>query len=151
MNDTNFLKENGRSYLVSAFLPAAIFVPSCYFLIGSVRPVELISHNHERALLQSVSWLMLTVVVVWLAFFLFSVNDAIVRCFERYKLPGWTFHELVDRKRARFRNCFPRSRNGKGLIYSCRHERMKESDTRSRDVQKFTFAHWIRSATLLCS
>ena len=67
MNDSNFLKEIGRSYIVSAFLPAAIFVLLGYFLFSGFVPADLIAQNTNDPLFTNYQWIILFLfTLLWL-------------------------------------------------------------------------------------
>lgn len=87
MNDSNFLKEIGRSYLVSAFLPAAIFTLLGFFLFRGFIPMIIVKQLISSESFSSYQWVILSLIVFWVAFYLFSANDVTVRIFEGYSLP----------------------------------------------------------------
>jgi hypothetical protein len=99
MNDSNFLKEIGRSYIVSAFLPAAIFLLLAYFLFRGFVPAVLLTQMADNTLFQNYQWIILFLMTLWLAFYLFSANDVTVRIFEGYVLPRPLYKMLVERKK----------------------------------------------------
>lgn len=101
MNDSNFLKEIGRSYIVSAFLPAAIFVLLAYFLFRGFIPSALLKQAGQAALFHDYQWVVLFLLTAWLAFYLFSANDYTVRIFEGYLFPEWLKDLLAQRQRQR--------------------------------------------------
>lgn len=98
MNDSSFLKEIGRSYIVSAFLPAAIFVLLAYFLFRGFIPTALIN---QAGLFYDYQWVALFIFTAWLAFYLFSANDYTVRIFEGYLFPDWLKALMSERQRQR--------------------------------------------------
>jgi len=87
VNDSNFLKEIGRSYIISAFLPAAIFILLAYFLFAGFIPKSLAAQISIGTLFRDYQWIILFLFTLWSAFCLFSANDLIVRFYEGYYLP----------------------------------------------------------------
>lgn len=87
MNDSNFLKEIGRSYLVSAFLPAAIFTLLGFFLFRGFIPKAIADQLLSSESFANYQWIILSLLVFWVAFYLFSATDITVRIFEGYSLP----------------------------------------------------------------
>ena len=102
MNDSNFLKEIGRSYIVSAFLPAAIFVLLGYFLFSGFVPADLIAQNTNDPLFTNYQWIILFLFTLWVAFYLFSADDITVRAFEGYFFPRWLKTALIDKQKVNF-------------------------------------------------
>ncbi len=83
----SFLKEIGRSYIVSAFLPAAFFVSIGYFLFQGFLPLGLVKQIIASGDMSKYQWVVIFILVVWVAFYLYSANDVTVRLFEGYFIP----------------------------------------------------------------
>jgi hypothetical protein len=83
----NFLKEIGRSYIVSAFLPAAFFVSIGYFLFQAFIPLGMVKQIIASGDMAKYQWLVIFILVIWVAFYLYSANDVTVRLFEGYFIP----------------------------------------------------------------
>lgn len=103
MNDNNFLKEIGRSYIVSAFLPAGIFVLLGYFLFSGFIPNRFVDQNSSNPILANVNWVILTFITLWVAFYLFSASDITVRFFEGYLFPKWFQNILINLQKVAIR------------------------------------------------
>jgi hypothetical protein len=86
-----FLKEIGRSYIVSAFLPAAFFVTTGFFLFQGFIPLAILQQFLASGDISNYLWLGIFTLVVWVAFYLYSANDVTVRLFEGYFLPEWVY------------------------------------------------------------
>jgi hypothetical protein len=82
-----FLKEIGRSYIVSSFLPAAFFVSIGYFLFQGFIPLGILKQILASGDISNYLWLGIFNLVVWVAFYLYSANDVTVRLFEGYLMP----------------------------------------------------------------
>lgn len=87
MNEDSFIKELGRSYIVSSFLPSALFVSLLLILFRGFIPAKLISELPEGGFFLVGQWVLVSVFTIWIAFFLFSSVDWIVKLFEGYYLP----------------------------------------------------------------
>lgn len=86
-----FLKEIGRSYIVSAFLPAAFFVSIGYFLFQGFIPSGILKQILASGNISNYLWLGIFNLVVWVAFYLYSADDVTVRLFEGYGIPDWVY------------------------------------------------------------
>lgn len=86
-----FLKEIGRSYIVSAFLPAAFFVSIGYFLFQGFIPAGILKQILASGHVANYLWIGIFNVVVWVAFYLYSADDVTVRFFEGYSIPEWIY------------------------------------------------------------
>jgi hypothetical protein len=96
VNGSSFIKEIGRSYIVSSFLPAALFVSLGVFIFRGFAP-ELISEGIQRINLFlglnkpenfSLGGLFtLFIATCWLAFYLYSSTNWTVQLYEGYKFP----------------------------------------------------------------
>lgn len=82
-----FLKEIGRSYIVSSFLPAAFFVSIGYFLLQGFIPLGIVKQVLASGEIAKYQWLVIFILVLWVAFYLYSANDVTVRIFEGYFIP----------------------------------------------------------------
>lgn len=95
MNGNNFLKEIGRSYIVSAFLPAAFFTLIGFFLFRGFIPSSIADQLISSKSFINKQWIVVTLLVFWWAFFLFSANDFTVRIFEGYYFPKWLSNSIL--------------------------------------------------------
>jgi hypothetical protein len=97
MND-NLLKEIGRSYIVSAFLPAAIFTLFGFFLFRGFVPTAISEQVLNSESFANNEWIVLTLLVFWVAFYLYSANDITVKIFEGYLFPRWLAKFFIQRQ-----------------------------------------------------
>ena len=96
--NSNFLKEIGRSYIVSAFLPAAIFILLGFFLFRGLVPKNVAEQLLTSKSFVNYEWIILSLLVFWIAFFLYSANDITVKIFEGYLFPKKLTDYLVRRQ-----------------------------------------------------
>ncbi|MFT3893100.1 MAG: hypothetical protein QM730_15835 [Anaerolineales bacterium] len=103
MNGTSFIKEIGRSYIVSSFLPAALFVSFGVFIFrGFVPSFILQGVNQINSFLGlgnpenfSVAALfILFITTSWVAFYLYSSINWTIQLYEGYKFP-WLIAEVM--------------------------------------------------------
>ena len=88
MNDSNFLKEIGRSYIVSSLLPSALFISLASILFRGFIPRAFILGITEQTILFGKEWVLGLIFLFWVAFYLFSSVDWTVKFFEGYYLPA---------------------------------------------------------------
>ncbi|HEY9708975.1 MAG TPA: hypothetical protein V6D48_12310, partial [Oculatellaceae cyanobacterium] len=85
MND--FLKEIGRSYIVSSLLPAAMFLPLALIVFYDFIPEAVV----ERIIILNVfwgqNWLFFLIAVFWIGFLLYSSFQSIIDFFLGEWLP----------------------------------------------------------------
>ena len=91
MNQQSFLKELGRSYIVSAFFPSAFFVSVGILLFRGFIPASLENQFWSNKLDEwgSGQWVISVVLILWVAFLLYSANDVTVKFFEGYLMPDY--------------------------------------------------------------
>lgn len=138
MNDSNFLKEIGRSYIVSAYLPAAIFLLLAYFLFRGFIPTILLTQIAENTIFQKYQWIILFLLTLWLAFYLYSANDVTVRIFEGYKLPKRVFDALVEKKKEAVQALLDEIKEWKELDEGLKDKTEKEELILEEDALKST-------------
>jgi hypothetical protein len=98
VNGSSFIKEIGRSYIVSSFLPAALFVSLGVFIFrgfvpelildGIQKTNSLLGFNKQDSLSIG-GWFILFVATSWIAFYLYSSINWTVQLYEGYKFPGF--------------------------------------------------------------
>jgi hypothetical protein len=89
VNGNSFIKEIGRSYIVSSFTPAAFFIYIGIILFRNFVPHILLTELRETRSLFGSQWLITLLSVFWVAFGLYSSVDTIVKLFEGYYLPDF--------------------------------------------------------------
>ncbi len=99
MDNDNFIKELGRSYIVSSLLPAAFFCLIMLLLFRNFIPPEFQKQVEEADVISLIQWMLMGIVPVWIGFFLFSSVDWVVRFFEGYFLPYPIKEILTEAKR----------------------------------------------------
>jgi hypothetical protein len=87
VNGSSFLKEIGRSYIVSSFLPAALFVSLANVLFRGFIPLAISSGLTDKTFLFGQEWIWGVIFTLWIAFYLYSSVDWTVKLFEGYFLP----------------------------------------------------------------
>lgn len=96
MNGSSFIKEIGRSYIVSSFLPAALFVSFGVFVFRGFAPKFILDgiqrinsflgfSKPENLSLGGLFILFIT--TCWLAFYLYSSTNWTIQLYEGYKFP----------------------------------------------------------------
>lgn len=87
MNQDSFIKELGRSYIVSSLIPAAFFCLIFIILFNKFIPINYFQHD-ETSFLAGIGWfLIISIIPIWLGFFLFSSVDFVVKLFEGHCFP----------------------------------------------------------------
>ena len=87
MNENNFLKEIGRSYIVSSLLPAGLFVPLGVILFYGFIPLTFEQRLNSISLLFGQNWVIFISLVFWVGFLLYSSFDWIIITFSGDWLP----------------------------------------------------------------
>ena len=96
MNGSSFIKEIGRSYIVSSFLPAAIFVSfgvfifrgfTPKFILGGVQRINSFLGLNKPESLSLGALFILFIATCWLAFYLYSSINWTIQLYEGYKFP----------------------------------------------------------------
>lgn len=141
MNDTNFLKEIGRSYIVSAFLPAVIFVLLGYFLFRGFLPEMLLRQVGDNKLFQDFQWVILILSSLWVAFYLFSASHITVRIFEGYLFPAKLRKKLVDRQKKiwdkQFEKFYRWRELNERIMDKIKRGELIDEDEREQDARNF--------------
>jgi hypothetical protein len=96
VNESSFLKEIGRSYIVSSFLPAALFVSVVGILFRGFVPSVIFSALTDNTCLLGNGWIWALIITSWIAFYLYSSVDWTVKLFEGYFLPEVLQSRLKD-------------------------------------------------------
>jgi hypothetical protein len=86
MND--FLKEIGRSYLVSSLLPSSLFLPIGFIVFYDLLPQALFNKITELNLLWGQNWFLFVVLIFWVGFFLYSSFQSIIELYIGDWLPS---------------------------------------------------------------
>lgn len=133
MNEDSVIKEIGRSYIVSSFLPSALFFAVLLLLFGGFIPTSLWNKIQDDNRLLAGTWLIGSIFTVWLAFFLFSSVDWIIKFFEGYYLPTWLYRKLVSVQKRRI--------NRKIKTYNIARN-LKADPSKSNDYQRFFNSIW---------
>lgn len=104
MNGSSFIKEIGRSYIVSSFLPAALFVFLAIFLFRDFIPFIFSFQLFEINQLSASQAIILIVLTSWVAFYLYSSVDWTMKLYEGYFFRGLIKKWLVKLQRKRWHN-----------------------------------------------
>jgi hypothetical protein len=94
VNVDSFLKDIGRSYIVSAFFPSTLFVSLGYLLFKGFIPHKLVIQIARNMPSSFGEWIALGLLIAWVAFYLYSSTDITVKLFEGYLFPKWLFNLL---------------------------------------------------------
>jgi hypothetical protein len=92
----SFLKEIGRSYIVSSFLPSAVFVTIGLLLFRGFLPAKWVTQFAANSIYHASGWILGLLLILWVAFFLFSSNDFTVKLFEGYFIPKAISNWIVE-------------------------------------------------------
>jgi len=87
VNDNSLIKDIGRSYIVSSFLPATLFVSIAALIFRGFIPLIFINRVVRQDEVNSAQIFLFAVVVTWVAFYLYSTSDWTVRLFEGNSIP----------------------------------------------------------------
>ena len=115
MNQDSFIKELGRSYIISSFLPATFFCLIMLLLFQEFIPAEWQKKVEEANVSLLIQMLLMGVVPIWVAFFLFSSVDWIVKVFE-----GYYFPKLIGK-----------------MMKKAKHKEFKKKTQNFRSIKKF--------------
>ncbi len=85
MNGNTFIKEIGRSFLISSFLPAVVFVYLATFLFNGFLPQKILVMFKTSEDLFGSNWVFAIIFTLWIAFGLYSSQHWTVQLFEGYK------------------------------------------------------------------
>jgi len=85
--ENSLIKDIGRSYIVSSFIPAALFISASVLIFKEYLSIPSITGSSSDKDLFLGQWFIFTVVTVWVAFSLYSISDWTVRLFEGYFFP----------------------------------------------------------------
>ena len=89
MNQESFIKELGRSYIISSLLPAAFFCLICLMLFQGFIPEDYFVDLADTNVAVLGQWLLMSIVPIWIGFLLFSSVDWVVKLFEGYYFPSF--------------------------------------------------------------
>ncbi len=93
MSENSFLKEIGRSYLVSSFLPASMFIPLIILIYSGFVPTLITERLETTDSLIGQSWFLTLAVVSWVAFLLYSSFETTI-----YFYTGKWFPEKIRKR-----------------------------------------------------
>ncbi len=85
--ENSLIKDIGRSYIVSSLLPAALFVSFGMLVFREFIPTIFIQRVIAQDTYYGSQWFLFIVLIVWVAFCLYSASDWTVRVYEGYYIP----------------------------------------------------------------
>jgi len=88
VNGSSFIKEIGRSYLISSFLPAFVFVYFGTALFKGFIPIQLINVITSSEGIFGSEWVFAVIFSLWVAFGLYSSQNWTLQLYEGYKFKG---------------------------------------------------------------
>jgi hypothetical protein len=88
VNGSSFIKEIGRSYLISSFLPAIVFVYLGSVLFRGFIPTELLDLLEASEGIFGSQWVFSLLFSLWVAFGLYSSQNWTLQLYEGYKFKG---------------------------------------------------------------
>lgn len=97
MNDSNILKEIGRSYIVSSLLPSSLFLPIGILLFYGFIPKKLIDILNNNAPLFGQNWLITLAAIFWVGFLLHSSFETILDFFQGSWIPQSLSNKMKNR------------------------------------------------------
>lgn len=95
MNENSIIKDIGRSYIVSSFLPAILFVSVGVLVFRGFVPEIVILRVSEKNVVSASQLFLFFAFTSWFAFGLYSIADTTIRLFEGYYFPKWLARLLV--------------------------------------------------------
>jgi hypothetical protein len=87
VDGNSFIKEIGRSYIVSSVFPSALFVLISSFLFYGFIPPTVSNWLDNASNLFGFNWIIILIITLWIAFYLYSSTDWTYKFFEGYFLP----------------------------------------------------------------
>jgi hypothetical protein len=99
MDQDSFIKELGRSYIVSSLLPAAFFCLLLLLLFQGFLPLDYFKKIEETNLTVLGQWILMSIIPIWIGFFLFSSVDWVVKLYEGYYFRGFLGERLKEFQR----------------------------------------------------
>ncbi len=97
MNENSLIKDIGRSYIVSSFIPAALFMAMAALIFKDFVPSFLLRRIISSDELNALQWVILILLNAWLGFALYSGWNSTVRLFEGYYFPNNLKSSLTKR------------------------------------------------------
>lgn len=97
MNENSLIKDIGRSYIVSSFIPAALFLVVDSLVFKDFAPYFLIRRIIDNDLYYAGQWIILVLMAAWLSFALYSGWNTTVRLFEGYYFPKSIQKNMIAR------------------------------------------------------
>jgi hypothetical protein len=89
MNIDGLVKDIGRSFLISSFLPSAFFVSAAVVIFKDVFPNSLFENSPV-----SIEWAF-AIITIWIAFALYSLLPGTKNLFQGYYFPGWVGRIMI--------------------------------------------------------
>ncbi len=102
MNDNSLIKDIGRSYIVSSFLPAVLFVSIGIMIFRGFTPEIVVLRVGEKNIFYASQLFLFFAFTSWLAFGLYSTANATVRFFEGYYLPSQISKPMAEQLGRKF-------------------------------------------------
>jgi hypothetical protein len=97
MDGSGIIKEIGRSFIYSAFMPAAFFCIAALYAFHDFFSLEYFNQMKDNNLITVIGqWILLLIIPTWIAFFLFSSIDWITKFYCGEFLPSFIRKPLVD-------------------------------------------------------
>jgi hypothetical protein len=123
METSSFIKDIGRSFLVSSFLPAAVFVIAVKVLFQDFIPSYLVEHLKEETSV-FVAWFIYLAIIGWISFLLYSILPWTLRLYQGYYLPQW-LKKLMEKS---IKKMYLRQRKNLNNLLSIKQSLRKASD-----------------------
>lgn len=87
MNPSSFVKDIGRSFFVSSFLPAALFVSVGILILQDFFPKQAIDRIVSSPYIFGSEWLISILLIAWVSFGLYSILPWTLKFYEGYYFP----------------------------------------------------------------
>lgn len=97
MTENSLIKDIGRSYIVSSFVPAALFLAIAALIFKDFAPFFLLRQIIDNDELFIGQWAILILAPTWLGFALYSGWNTTVRLFEGYYFPNFIKRYFIER------------------------------------------------------
>jgi hypothetical protein len=134
MNPSSFIKDIGRSFFVSCFLPAVFFISLGLLLLQDFLPKTIIKRIISSPYLFGGDWLISVIIIVWLSFALYSILPWTLNLYEGNLFPKFVQKRMISSLRKHW--YIPKSPNIQKIINLKNQLEKSLSDCERQDCAK---------------